>query len=239
MAPDTFKFWCPSCGQHIAANRSDVGVRADCPACGMPLVVPEPAADSAACDCPVADGPCAHGVHHGLRIPAPQPPASNRRAYVVALAIVAILLVVAVAVLMRPGGRFGRTPFHPAHPGCELHVAVLDSGELLADGQRVDFDRLGELLVATKRDNGVVRLYQESGSGRDGGVLAGKVAHLIDQLLLPVTRAGGSENLDPYLKGPAGDGAGTRRVGGEGRRDAGAPRGGRPPDSRAGGIAPP
>lgn len=201
MAPESFKFWCPSCGQHIAANRSDVGSQADCPACGKALVVPEPPADSGVCDCAAHDGPCAHGVHHGLRLPPPRPAASNRRAHAVALAVAAALLVVG-GIILFGSGKPGRTPFQPAHPGCVLHVAVMDSGKLLADGQEVGLDRLRGLMAATKRENGVVRLYQESPAGRDGGELSRKVNKLLEELFLPVTRASRYENLDPFLKGP-------------------------------------
>jgi hypothetical protein len=202
MESDSFKFWCPSCGQHIAVTRAAAGVHATCPACGSPLIVPEPPGLPGEGEMGVVRGPAAYGVH-GLRIPPPRPPASRKLALGLAMVTAAVLVIAALTVLMRSGGKIGRTPFQPVNPHCVLHVAVMDSGALLADGKEVDIDGLRGLLAKTKRDNGIVRFYQEHGSERGGSEPAREALKIIDDLFLPVTHARDSDNLDPFLEGPA------------------------------------
>ena len=42
MIPNSFKFECPSCGQHISAMMPDAGTAGACPTCGSHFVVPSP-----------------------------------------------------------------------------------------------------------------------------------------------------------------------------------------------------
>jgi hypothetical protein len=48
MAPDSFRFQCPSCGQRIAAPYDSVGATESCPTCGTSIVVPHPVSPAAA-----------------------------------------------------------------------------------------------------------------------------------------------------------------------------------------------
>lgn len=197
MNPDSFKFWCPSCGQHIAVTRSAAGTHANCPACGSPLIVPAPPNEGTA-----LSGASFDPGAHGLRIPPPRPPASRKLALGLAMVTATVLVIVAISAYLKSGGKIGRTPFQPLNPSCVLHVAVMDSGKLFADGKEVDLDGLRGMLAKTKRDNGLVKFYRQSPSGGDGGKLAREAMAMIDDLVLPVVRANDRDNLDPFLKGP-------------------------------------
>lgn len=193
MNADSFKFECPSCGQHIAVTMAQVGVRAECPACGGSLVVPEPAVASR----PPLQGPS------GVRIPPPKAPASRSLALGLALVTAGLLVIVAVTAYVRSGGKIGSTPFQQINVDCVLYVAAMDSGQLLANGKEVQLDELRGFLAKTKRGNGIVKFYQEKGSNKEGQPIARKALELVEGMSLPVIYSTKHDNLDPFFNGPA------------------------------------
>jgi hypothetical protein len=94
-----FKFACPVCGQHMAADSSATGTRIECPTCFQEIIVPRPPASASkyilSATQPIKSRPFPP-TEAPTAIPAPRKPALLRRATKGAVAV----LVLAGAVLL-------------------------------------------------------------------------------------------------------------------------------------------
>ena len=88
MIPKSFKFECPSCGQHISAMMPDAGTAGACPTCGSQFVVPNPTPSSES---------------SGLGSAGPQ----RSRPFIPIVVGAAVLVMALAALALYTSGRFG------------------------------------------------------------------------------------------------------------------------------------
>jgi hypothetical protein len=193
MKPGTFKFWCPSCGQHIAVTLADVGTHADCPACGKALVVPDPEDVEAPCPAPQP------AIRPRPKPVMQRPPLSRRLAPALALLTAALLAAVAVVAYIRSGATIGKTEFHRINPDSMLYIAVLDSGRILANGRDSSLHEVQELLAKTKRENGAVRFYQEHRPNKKPPLVASEVLLLITDMDVPIDQSTPKQDMQKFF----------------------------------------
>ncbi len=75
---------------------------------------------------------------------------------------------------------------HAATSGEALQIEVLEDGEVIANGQRVDLDRLSKLLEEQQAAGGAVWYYRENPEAAEPPENAMRVLGLIVEFRLPV-----------------------------------------------------
>ncbi len=128
-----FKFFCPSCGQHILCDTGHSGIKINCPACQQVIVVPQAAAavplpqPIPVYSSPTGAVPAAGRPYTVTPVTRPAVPVQSRALQTALVIVIAVLLLAGLGV----GGWYGYTNFKifSGHGNLPPGLAALWSGE--------------------------------------------------------------------------------------------------------------